>query len=164
MKEKLIWKCFNAIWNITKHLPLPCPDWSNTNSVPCETCLFVTWLYQPHFTMFCFILISLPICNGLEAATKVAFPVKNFYVNTRDGPWPDPTELTFGPAVNKRPTCLWPGYFLAWPEEIFLTRATKNWPTRPGLNFFDPDPSLLYREMVKVKYTLTSWLDKQIHY
>jgi len=71
---------------------------------------------------------------------------------------PDPTWAYFWPAVYKRPTRLWPGYFLTRPEEIFFdpkrkklnnltflgeifqiptqtmngwpdpTRATKNWP------------------------------------
>jgi len=29
---------------------------------------------------------------------------------------PDPTRAYFWPAVNKRPTCLWPGYFPTRPE------------------------------------------------
>jgi len=62
---------------------------------------------------------------------------------------PDPTWTYFWPAVNKRPTSLWPGYFLAWSKgekmknlvflgEIFQTQtqskmagptqAKKNWP------------------------------------
>jgi len=66
---------------------------------------------------------------------------------------PDPTQAYFWPAVNKKPTCLWHGYFLTRPEEKkigkfdilggnfpnsnpnhkWLTRpnltpATKNWP------------------------------------
>jgi len=32
----------------------------------------------------------------------------------------DPTRAYFWPAVNKRPTRLWPGYFLNRPEEIFF--------------------------------------------
>jgi len=77
---------------------------------------------------------------------------------------PDPTRAYFWPAVNKRPTRLWPGYFLTRPEAIFFdpkgkklknltfigeifeiqtqtingwpdpTRATKNWPD-PGQKF-----------------------------
>jgi len=66
---------------------------------------------------------------------------------------PDPTRAYFGPAVNKRPTCLWPGHFSTqrdffWlerkkietlsifrgnfpnPNHKWLTRPTKNWPTR----------------------------------
>jgi len=38
----------------------------------------------------------------------------------RDGQWPDQTQAYFGPAVNKRPTRLWPGFFLTQPEEIFF--------------------------------------------
>jgi len=40
---------------------------------------------------------------------------------------PDPTRTYFWPAVKKRPTLLWPGYFLIWPNDIFLTRRAKNW-------------------------------------
>jgi len=38
---------------------------------------------------------------------------------------PDPTQAYFWPAVNKRPTQLWPGYFLTWPDVIFLIRRAK---------------------------------------
>jgi len=85
-------------------------------------------------------------------------------LDTRDGPWPNPTQAYFWPAVNKRLTRLRPTYFLTQPEEIFfdpkgkklkkliflreifqiqthtingwpdLTRATKNWPN-PGQKF-----------------------------
>jgi len=62
---------------------------------------------------------------------------------------PYPTRAYFWLAVNKRPTCLWPRYFLTRGENIekfdvfrrnfpnpnhiqltqpYLTRATKNWP------------------------------------
>jgi len=61
---------------------------------------------------------------------------------------PDLTRAYFWPAVNQRPTGLWPWYFLTQPDEIFLirkekiakfgilgvngwpepTRTTKNWP------------------------------------
>jgi len=71
---------------------------------------------------------------------------------------PDPTgpEHTF-PAVNKRPTRLWPRYFLIRPYEIFLTQSAKNWKiwlfkvnfpmhkpkqrwlTQPKSKIFDPD-------------------------
>jgi len=59
---------------------------------------------------------------------------------------PDLTQAYFWPAVNKRPTRLWPGYFLTFfpnPNQRWLTwpnptRATKNWPN-PGQNF-DPKP------------------------
>jgi len=37
-----------------------------------------------------------------------------------DGPWSDPTQAYFWPIVNKRPTWLWPRYFLAQPEAIFF--------------------------------------------
>jgi len=38
---------------------------------------------------------------------------------------PDPTQAYFWPTVNKRPTRLWPGYFLTQPEWIFLTGGKK---------------------------------------
>jgi len=38
---------------------------------------------------------------------------------------PDPTRVYFWSAVNKRPTCIWSGYFLARPKEILLTRKGK---------------------------------------
>jgi len=37
----------------------------------------------------------------------------------------DPTWAYLWPAINKRPTCLWPGYFLTQPKEIFLTWREK---------------------------------------
>jgi len=88
----------------------------------------------------------------------------------RDGPWPDPTWAYFWPAVNKRQTHLWPGYFLTQPEEIFFdlkgkklknlifwgeifqiqtqtkngwpdtTQSTKNWPDPTRVNNFWPRP------------------------
>jgi len=33
--------------------------------------------------------------------------------------------------VNKRPNCLWPGYFLSWSKEIFF------WPTGKNIEKFD---------------------------
>jgi len=38
----------------------------------------------------------------------------------RDGPWPNPTRTYFWPAVIKRLTWLWPGYFLTRPDDIFF--------------------------------------------
>jgi len=40
---------------------------------------------------------------------------------------PDPTWAYFWPAVNKRPTSLWPKYFLTRHKEIFFDRKGKNW-------------------------------------
>jgi len=45
-----------------------------------------------------------------------------------DGPWPDPTRAYFWPAVNKRPTWLWPGYFPTRPEAIFFDVFRGNFP------------------------------------
>jgi len=49
------------------------------------------------------------------------------YHKTRDGPWPDPTWAYFWPSVYKRPTRLWPRYFLTRPEENFFDSKGKNW-------------------------------------
>jgi len=86
--------------------------------------------------------------------------IHSHLLEARDGPWTDTTWAYFWPAVNKRPTCLWPGYFL--PEEIFLIRREKNWkichfyvefskptsmmanPTRHGSKNFDPDPITIW--------------------
>jgi len=88
-------------------------------------------------------------------------------IGCRNGPWPDPNQTYFWPAINKRPTLLWPdpkrfsdpkGKNLGFWGEIFqtqtqtkdgwpnptrpnLTRATKNWPD-PSQIFFDPFTSL----------------------
>jgi len=40
---------------------------------------------------------------------------------------PDPTRACFWPAVNKRPTRLWPRYFPTRPEAIFFDPKVKNW-------------------------------------
>jgi len=86
---------------------------------------------------------------------------------------PNPTQTYFWPAVNKRSTRLWLGYFLTWPDHIFLTPRAKNgkidifrgnfpnpcpnqrWLTQPGSKNFDPDPSLLYRKQVLPKIKVT---------
>jgi len=78
------------------------------------------------------------------------------FVECRDGPWPDPTQAYFWPAINKRPTCLWPDlkrFFLTRRAkidkfEIFRANYSNSNPnhkllTRPGLKIFDPDPSLV---------------------
>jgi len=44
---------------------------------------------------------------------------------------PDPTRAYFWRAVNKRPTCLQPGYFPTQPEEIFF------WPKGNKIEKFD---------------------------
>jgi len=77
------------------------------------------------------------------------------------GPRPDLNRAYFWPAINKRPTCLWPGYFLTlsdpmrffYPkgnklknlgflEEIFQTQTKDGWPdpTRPNPSYNLPDP------------------------
>jgi len=63
---------------------------------------------------------------------------------------PDPTRAYFWPAVNKKPTRLWPGYFLTQIEVIFLTLKEKiekfdifrvNFPTPYHRQLSRPDPS-----------------------
>jgi len=39
---------------------------------------------------------------------------------------PDLTQTFFWPAVNKRPTCLWPRYFLIRPKDNFWRKKKKN--------------------------------------
>jgi len=39
----------------------------------------------------------------------------------------DPTQAYFRPAVNKGLTCLWPGYLLTLPDEIFWSEVKKLW-------------------------------------
>jgi len=39
----------------------------------------------------------------------------------------DLTQAYFWPAVNKRPTRLWSGFFLTQADEIFFIRRAKNW-------------------------------------
>jgi len=43
----------------------------------------------------------------------------------RDEPWPYLTQAYFWPAVNKRPTRLWPGYFLTWAKDFFWPEGKK---------------------------------------
>jgi len=73
---------------------------------------------------------------------------------------PDPTRAYFRPAVNKRPTRLWPGYFPTRPEAIFfyrkgkklkiltflgeifqiLTQTINGWPNPTRVKIFWPGP------------------------
>jgi len=82
---------------------------------------------------------------------------------------PDPTRAYIWPAVNKRLTRLWPGYFLHNPKRFFLhkktwmadpTRATKNWPDLTRVKTFWSGPiTTLYfkRNMVKTTKTFGSF-------
>jgi len=60
----------------------------------------------------------------------------------------DPIRAYFWPAVNKRPTRLWPGYFLTQPEEIFWSHGKKfeNLDVFRG-NF--PNPNSNYRWLTR---------------
>jgi len=94
--------------------------------------------------------------NHLTYISKLQMASCHYYFVIEMGP--NPTRAYFWPAVNKRLTCLWPGYFLTWPEgkklknltflgEIFQnqTQTIYGWPdpTQTGSKIFDPDPSLL---------------------
>jgi len=90
-------------------------------------------------------------------------PKQQNKLDTRDGPWPDPTWGYFWPAVNKRLTSLWPSYFLTQPKEIifdpdgiklenltfsgeiFKTQTLDGWPnlTRATKNWLDPGQKIL---------------------
>jgi len=95
----------------------------------------------------------------------------------RDGSWPDPTQAYIWPAVNKRPTFLWPRYFLTRPEDIFFdskgkklknltflgeilqTQTINGWPnpTGPEPQKIDSDPSLhICHLLTLVKFS--TWL------
>jgi len=53
------------------------------------------------------------------------FQIHFLWVLCRDGPWPNPTQAFFWPAVNKRLTWLWPGYFSTRIDEIFFDPKLK---------------------------------------
>jgi len=77
---------------------------------------------------------------------------------------PDPTQAYFWPAVNKRPTRLWPGYCPTWPEAIFfdpkgkklkylmflgeifqiLTQIINGWPDPTRVKNFCPGPITIF--------------------
>jgi len=86
-----------------------------------------------------------PITNAnwfIPSNTHVHISFMN-KVLSRDGPWPEPTQAFFWPAVNKRPTLLWPGYFLTRPEQISLIWREKL--TFLGENFPNPNRRWLIR-------------------
>jgi len=68
---------------------------------------------------------------GKKGKLSVAVP-KQVWLNTMWSPFlntigcvitemgPDPARTYFWPAVNKRPTRLWPEYFLTRPDDIFF--------------------------------------------
>jgi len=106
-------------------------------------------------------IIRIPTTRVLYLMSGMAI----IYVYTRDGPWPDPSLIWL--AVNKRPTRLWPGYFLTRPEAIFfdpkgkklknltflgeifriLTQTINGWPdpTQATKNWPDPGQKILTR-------------------
>jgi len=71
-----------------------------------------------------------------------------------DGPWPDLTQAYFWSSVNKRPTRLWPGYFVIWLEEIFF------WPEVKKIDKFDifrgnfPNPNPNHKWLTRPNPTL----------
>jgi len=64
--------------------------------------------------------IYIKIINDYIFPTKLYGWALAITTQFRDGPWPDPTQAYFWPAVNKRPTRLWLGYFSTQPKEIFF--------------------------------------------
>jgi len=88
---------------------------------------------------------------------------------------PDPTRAYFWPAVNKRPTCLQPRYFLTQPEEIFFdpkvkkfknltflgeifqiqTQTINGWPNPGQKNLTRPDPSLDRSKCFNTNFTFS---------
>jgi len=150
-KPSSIWN-----WNALGNKPLPCTDYNQSDGLR---------------------LGSRPanMLNGLKRTSQRWSPKGEvtFHGSQRDPiRWanhlvppemgPETTRAYFWPGVNKRPTLLWPGYFLTRPHEIFLTRKVKNWKfgilkgkfsdakpkpkmadlIRPGSKKFDPDSSL----------------------
>jgi len=108
------------------------------------------------YTTIC--LISLVFTEGKDIEQGIRYTHSNSIkilnirlncIRGRDGPWPDPTRAHFWPAVNKRPTRLWPGYF----------------PTRPVAIFFDPKWKKLKNLMFLgeifriLTQTINSWPD-----
>jgi len=62
-------------------------------------------------------LLKLHYCNlSLHKLTTIS----NEQIVSHIEMGPDPTRAYFWPAVNKRPTRLWPRYFLTQPEAIFF--------------------------------------------
>jgi len=78
----------------------------------------------------------------------------------RDGPWPDPTPAYFWPTVNKRPTCLWPRYFLTRHEEIFFDpkEKLKNFTFLRG-NFPNSNPNQEWLTQPNPTRTTKNWPD-----
>jgi len=92
----------------------------------------------------------------------------------RDEPWPNPTWAYCWPAVNKRPTWLWPAHFLTRPDEIFFdpnlrflgeifktqtqtkdgwsnpARATKLWPYPTRVKNFWPRPIITDSAVISI--------------
>jgi len=53
----------------------------------------------------------------------------------------DPTRAHFWPIVNKKPTWLWPGYFLSQPDEIFIDLKGKKLKNLEFLGGNIPNPN-----------------------
>jgi len=78
----------------------------------------------------------------------------------RDGPWPDPTRAYFWPAVNKRPTRLWPGYFPTQPKAIFFEPKGKNWKIwRFRGNFLKSNPNHKWLTQPNPTQATKNWPD-----
>jgi len=143
-KSSYLWHGFEFFSFIWSSLKFTTKDWGPFSKLP------NLWALESHIET-----LSLLIFNHSISLYKRDY----LYVPmSRDGPWPDPTQPYFWPAVNKRPTCHWPGYFLTWPKDIFfdpkgkkIEKSSKPKPkpepqkidlTWPGSKIFDLDPSL----------------------
>jgi len=87
---------------------------------------------------------------------------------------PDPTRAYFWPAVNKRPTRLWPRYFSTRPKEIFFdpkgkklknltflgeifqiqTQTINGWPKLTKVKKFWPGPITIFDTFWKLRIGL----------
>jgi len=91
------------------------------------------------------------ICNIFRNRI-VLFIIKSMVLYSLVVMGSDPTRAYFWPTVNKRLTCLWPGYFLTQSKGKKFAILWGYFPnpnsnhglsTRPGSKNFDPHPSLL---------------------
>jgi len=128
-------------------------------------CDFFSILYEwasKVFSIFaCLPLRVMAYCVWQERGSIISDECDDLGVNsyevqrlTRDGLWPNPTRAYFKPAVNKRLTHLWPGYFLTRPNDIFLSEGEKieffcifreNFPNAGWLTRPNPDQKILTR-------------------
>jgi len=92
---------------------------------------FNPFIWKWHFIYRCLCEYLINLIYYKVPSTFTRYFASGWCKLTRDGPWPDPTQAYFWPAINKRPTRLWLGYFLTQPEEIFF------WPEGKKMEKFD---------------------------